>query len=169
MLALTILSMSFANVQAVKPLEATTDVQFNLGYPGPQDQIPDWVGHLYVDGMEYGIIFYNVGTGKPFTTQNGGQTVFFKEEWIVFASIDYQFDSQGVLQPDWSAGPILMSGNDQGVVSLANSAFRMNGLVQYATGPFQNYQDLSVHMSGIVQWYPSGAPHYALNGNFRIN
>jgi hypothetical protein len=44
----------------------------------------------------------------------------------------------------------------------------MNGNVEGAFGDFAGWEGRSVHMKGIIEWYPFGAPHYA-PGTFRIN
>ncbi len=55
-----------------KPLRGTMDLQFNLAWPGPQEDIPDWVGHITIDGDVYGMVFFNIGTGKPPNHNPGG-------------------------------------------------------------------------------------------------
>ena len=167
MLAITILSIGTSSVQSVQPLYGTADTQFNLGFPGPQDEIPDWVGHININGVNYGIVFYNLGTGKSLNNKADVNTVFFTEQWVVFSSIDIHFNDQGVLT-DWSHGSIVMSGDDTGVVSIANSHYVMNGEVRVANGIFNIYQGHTVHISGTVQWYDFGAPQFA-HGPFRIN
>jgi len=143
------------------------DLQFNLGYPGPQADIPDWVGHITIDGHQYGMAFFNIGTGKPFDSQNSGKNVFFGELWFIYESITLQFNDNGVLT-SWSNGSVLLAGNDQGVVTLANFKYHMNGEVTTARGGFQAYLGNQVHMSGEIQWYSFGAPRNA-PGEFRIN
>jgi len=65
-------------------------------------------------------------------------------------------------------GDVLMWGDDEGVVGLANSKYRMNGRVQAAYDYFAAWQGRNVHMSGMTEWYPFGAPHFA-PGVLRIN
>ena len=51
---------------------------------------------------------------------------------------------------------------------MQNDKFRMNGSVTQAADPFGAWLGRSVHMRGIIEWYPFGAPHFG-PGTFRIN
>ena len=44
----------------------------------------------------------------------------------------------------------------------------MNGNVEEANGDFEQWIGRNVFMSGVIEWYPFGAPQYA-PGTFRIN
>jgi hypothetical protein len=67
---------------------------------------------------------------------------------------------------------VCLAGTDAGVTTLANSKFRMNGVVEVATGPFEMWLGRNVHMSGIISWQTllDGAviPETAV-GPFRVN
>ncbi len=156
-----------SSVQSAQPLYGTVNAQFNLGFPGPQNVIPDWVGHISINDNEYGIVFFNLGTGKSFDNELQGNVVFFTEQWVIYSSMDFQFNDQGVMTY-WNHGPVLMSGDDTGIVSLANSNYHMNGGVQLANGLFHNYLGKTVHISGTVLWDVNGNPQFA-PGQFRIN
>jgi hypothetical protein len=160
--AFSLALVAAAPVLAKKPdpsLTGILNLQFNLGWPGPSKTIPDWVGHITLDGEEYGMAFFNIGTGKPFDAI-GGNVLFFGEIWTIYESIVYEFDEDGVLTV-FEPGTILLNGTDEGVVSLANSKYRMNGEVTEAFGDFEMWQGRNVHMSGIIVWYPFGAPFTA--------
>ena len=66
--AFTVALVSAAPVEAKKPLIGTLDLQFNLGWPGPQNEVPDWVGNITIDGKLYDMAFYAIGSGKSFVT-----------------------------------------------------------------------------------------------------
>lgn len=168
-LVVFILTMGTTNVQAAAPLEIEAHAQFNLGWPGPQTNVPDWVGTVNINGHTYGIAWFNIGSGKTFDNAGKSQAAsFFGEIWRIYDSISFQFDSNGVLT-SFHPGNIVITGNDQGVVSFPNSAYRMNGVVQDAPGSaFSVYLGHTVHMSGLITWWANGNPLYA-DGPIRIN
>ena len=144
-------------VQANQPLYGEMNLEFNLAWPGPSETIPDWFGTITINGIEYGMLFYNFWTGKPFANPFKGNvdhpTIFFGERWEI---------------SDLATGELLLWGYDDGVTTVVNNKFRMNGNVVGAFGIFEGWEGRSVHMSGVIEWYPFGAPHFAV-GPFRIN
>ncbi len=148
---------------AEQPLYGEMDLEFNLGWPGPNPVIPDWVGTVTIDGVQYGMAFFNIGTGKPFVDPFVGKVVFFGEVWVIYEWMSFNFETQELLH-----GDVLLWGDDQGVTGLANGKYRMNGGVHGAFEHFAELQGRNVHMSGIIEFYPFGAPHFA-PGTFRIN
>jgi len=156
-------------VSAKKPLIGDMDLQFNLDWPGPQTIIPEWVGTITINGEEYGMAFFNIGTGKPFDLQNNGSPLFFEEVWVIYdvGDYDFAFDENGVLTK-FEFGDIVLWGYDAGLTNLKNSIYHMVGNVEEANDPFSNWIGRSVHMSGDIIWYPFGAPYQA-PGIFRIN
>lgn len=151
---------------ARQPLRGDMDLQFNLGWPGPSETIPDWVGTITIDGAEYGMAFFNTGTGKPFDEQPA-HNVFFEETWAIYATLDFSFDAAGVLET-FEPGDVVLSGYDRGITTVQNSTYRMNGDVRVTDDAFAEWMGRSVHMSGDIVWYDFGAPQYA-PGTFRIN
>ncbi len=151
---------------ARQPLRGDMDLQFNLGWPGPSETVPDWVGTITIDGDEYGMAFFNTGTGKPFDEQPA-DNVFFEETWAIYDTLEFSFDGDGILET-FMPGDVVLSGYDRGITTVANSKYHMNGDVRVAEGPFTDWLGRSVHMSGIIEWYDFGAPQYA-PGTFRIN
>lgn len=158
-------------VHAMKPLRGTMDLQFNLGWPGPQEAIPDWVGTITIDGEVYGMLFFAIGSGKAFVTPpyKGNNIHFFEEIWEIYdmANFQFEFNEDGVLTLLVVGQPFLW-GYDEGQTNLKTSKYHMNGNVEEACGDFSMWEGRSVHMSGIIEWYPFGAPQYA-PGTFRIN
>ncbi len=158
-------------VSAGQPLSGEMDLQFNLAWPGPdQTDVPDWVGTITIDGTDYGMAFFNTGSGKPFV-DNPSDVVFFEETWVVYEDLEFAFD--GFVLTVFEPGKVVLSGYDRGIVTVVNSRYHMIGDVQYADGPFASRLGGSVHMSGSIVWgdgtvYPEGAPHYA-PGTLRIN
>ncbi|MFW9779687.1 MAG: hypothetical protein ACFFE8_12605 [Candidatus Heimdallarchaeota archaeon] len=156
------------STSAKRPLVGTMDLQFNLGWPGPQQTtIPDWIGNIEIGENAYGMAFFAIGTGRPFEVQNEGSAYFFEEIWRIYETINYVFDENGVLQ-DWDHGEVLLWGYDEGLTNMKNSKYHMLGLVEEAVGSFTVWSGRHVYMSGNIIWYPFEAPHYA-PGTMRIN
>lgn len=117
---------------------------------------PVWVGTVDLEGHGvYGIRFENLG-GK-----DAGQASHFVENCEIYD-----------LQPPFT---IYLGISDFGVVSMANSKYRMNGEIDVATGEFEEWMGRHVHMSGIITWQnlgtveePDIAPDTA-PGTLRIN
>lgn len=152
--------------EAKAPLIGTMDLQFNLAWPGPNEVVPDWVGTITIDGDEYGMAFFNTGTGKPFDEQPA-DNVFFEETWAIYETLDFSFTPDGFLD-EFEPGDVVLSGYDRGISVLVNASYRMNGDVRVAEGEFAEWLGRHVHMSGDLVFYPFGAPQYA-PGTFRIN
>jgi hypothetical protein len=161
--------VAVASTSATEPVTGSMDLEFNLGWfdYGPQDEVPDWVGTITIDGEEYGMAFFAIGSGKPFASDPNTSLHFFEEIWKIYETLDYSFDENGVLQT-FVEGPIVLSGHDSGVTNLVNDKYHMTGTVEDAAEPFSDQFGRIVFMSGIIEWYPSGPPHYA-PGTFRIN
>jgi hypothetical protein len=154
-------------VSAKKPLIGTMDLQFNLAWPGPQDVIPDWVGTVIIDDVEYGMVFFAIGTGKPFETDRPGSAFFFGEIYVIYFELEFTFDKDGNLAV-FEPGEVALWGYDVGLTNLKNSKYHMNGNVEEAFGSFTTWIGSNVHMSGVIEWYPFGAPQFA-PGTFHIN
>jgi hypothetical protein len=100
---------------------------------------PIWVGTVDLEGYGvYGIRFNNLG-GKDV-----GNTSHF---------IEY-FEIYDLLPPN----TVYLGASDFGVVSLANSKYRMNGEIEVATEPFEMWLGRHVHMSGVITWQTLETP-----------
>ena len=137
------------------------------GLAARNDQVPDWVGTVTIDGTEYGMAFFAIGTGKPFAADPSTSVHFFEEIWTVYASLDYEFDADGVLTT-FTPGAVVLAGPDSGITNMVNSKYHMTGEVAEASGAFATLVGRPVFMSGVIDWYPSGAPQYA-PGELRIH
>jgi hypothetical protein len=154
------------STEAKAPLYGEMDLQFNLAWPGPSETIPDWVGTITIAGTEYGMAFFNTGTGKPFDEQPAGN-VFFEENWAIYRTLTFSFDTDGKLST-FEPGDTVLAGYDRGITTVKNSKYHMNGDVRTAEDEFEMWMGRSVHMMGDIVWYPFAAPQYA-PGTFRIN
>jgi hypothetical protein len=167
-----------APVSADPPMRGTMDLTFNLGPPdgSPPAQCPEiaWLGTIAFGDEVYDMAFIPVGTGKPFDEDPSTSIHFFEEIWIIYelGTFDYKFttmpDGVDILTTcdDELAVPVL-SGHDSGTTSIKASRYRMKGEVDFAAGDFAGLEGHKVHMSGTVEWYPFGAPHFA-PGDFRV-
>jgi hypothetical protein len=163
--------MMVAPVSADPPMRGTMDLTFNLGHPDCADIA--WLGTITIDGDLYDMAFVPVGTGKPFDEDPNTSIHFFEEIWTIYelGTFDYVFtEIEGVdvltTCNDEFAVPVL-SGHDSGTTSIKASRYRMNGEVDFAAGDFAGLEGHKVHMSGTVEWYPFGAPHFG-PGDFRL-
>ena len=150
-------------------LKGPMDLQFNLNAIGATTPTPGWMGTVTLNGHVYGMVFYNIGTGKPFTTQNPGNMHFFGEHWIIYDSISITWSqtNQGHVI-DWGHGSQIIDGYDHGEVSGGNDAYRMNSQVATASGSLQAYLGHNVHMGGYIYRYSNGLPYQA-PGVFQID
>ena len=83
------------------------------------------------------------------------------------------FHEEFVIHEYLNEGKVYLKGWNKGVVSYANTdpepvKFRANGKIMEAYGPFEEWQDCNVHMSGLVYWITVGVPEKAV-GTFRTN
>lgn len=148
-IAATLAVILVAPALAKKPLRGTMELEFNPDWSGPSEDVPEWTGSITIDDAVYDMEFYNLGTGKQ-GNQAPGNTIHFGEIWVIL-----------------NGDTLLMKGTDEGVVSLANSKYRMNGEVTEAYSDFAIWDGNKVHMSGYITW-DDGAPATA-PGTLRIN
>ncbi|MFX1301208.1 MAG: hypothetical protein ACFFAL_05630 [Promethearchaeota archaeon] len=168
--AFSIALVAAAPVQAKKPLIGDMNLEFNLGWAGPSDVIPEWVGTITINEVDYGMVFFNLGTGKPFASAGEGNVLFYGEIWAIYEWVTFDFESQ-VLE----TGELILMGTDEGVLSFANSKYRMNGVVTEVGVGWEIYNGRNVHMSGYIEWQTLQTPDgpvvapYKAPGIFRIN
>jgi hypothetical protein len=153
--------------EAKKPLSGGMDLGFNVAFAGPGLVQPIWVGTVTLDDVEYGMAFFNIGTGKPFDESPSPAVSFFGEVWEI-----YDFETGNMDPSGFERGDIVMTGPDAGVVSFNNNKYRMNGSVENAhegtLRDFSGWEGRNVHMSGTVLFDELGSPQFA-PGTFRVN
>jgi hypothetical protein len=146
-------------VLAKTPLYGEMVLDFVGGVPAGA---PTWAGTVEIGGVTYGMAFFTVGTGKPFGADHpnqGTKLIFYEEIWEIYGEGEAWDD----VDPT-----ILLSGPDEGVVTVKNLKYRMNGSVEEAVEPFAMWVGRNVHMSGDIVW-PAGGPPVSAPGIFRIN
>jgi len=145
-----ILIMSMKPINAGAPITGIMELEYNLAWPGPQAEIPDWIGTITIDGKTYGMAFFAIGSGKPWDEKSTGSAFFFGEIWEIYESIDFKF-KDGVLKK-FRPGDIVLKGTDEGLTNLKNSNYGMNGIVEKTNQDFANWLGHNVHMSGVIEW-----------------
>ncbi len=183
MFALSLVLVAIPQAEATKPLTGSMDLEFNLLWPGAGDTVPDWVGTITIDGKEYGMLFFAIGSGKSFVTDPAnlrGRIHFFEEIFAIYDMGDASFpvipngeeSAWEYWLPKNNPDELVLCGYDRGQTNFVNNDYHMNGYVVGACGCFSEYEGGSAHMSGEIIWYESGpfagAPHYA-PGTLRIN
>jgi hypothetical protein len=137
------------------------DLYADLAAVWPDD--PVWVGTVTFDGYgTYGMRFYHLSPFKEYS-----QASPFEEYFEIY---------------DLSDETVVLGGPDVGVTVLANkppdpTKYVMNGEIDAAAAPFEEWLGRNVHMSGVITWQfitlpdgtvigpvPATAP-----GTFRIN
>ena len=136
-------------------------LDFNLAFFDHPLTEPTWVGTVDIEGYDiYDMEFYPTGEDKGFS-----QASPFEEYFVI---------------TDQTTGAIVMAGHDAGVTTLANkppdpNKYRMNGEIDVANAPFEQWLGRHVHMNGLITWVNLGTseepvivPETAI-GPFRVN
>lgn len=172
--------VSVAPALAMEKPQGEMNLEFNLDWfvIGPQTFVPDWVGTITIDDKEYGMLFFAFGSGMPFVTPpyKGGHIHFFEEIWAIYDNGgDFEitlpngnFDDWAQWLPENNPETLVLRGYDRGITNILNSKYHMSGYVEEAFEEFAGWEGRNVFMSGIIIWYPNGAPNLA-PGTFRIN
>lgn len=143
---------------AKKPAAHLTGVMaldFNLLFLD-NPALPVWEGTITFEGPgEYGMRFYSLSAPRDYSKARP-----FKEKFEIF---------------DLGDGTVVLAGHDAGVTTLANSKYRMNGQIELANDPFEEWMGRKVHMSGEITWLVLQTPDGPVTlpetapGIFRIN
>jgi hypothetical protein len=175
LLVFTLALLPAGFTQAKKRLIGAMDLEFNLAWLGPTDNVPDWVGNITINGEQYGMLFFAIGSGKPFTADPpGGSVHFFEEIWAIYDMDGKTFPDLPTLEgwEDWlpkkNPAELILQGHDVGITNKINTNYHMNGNVEYAAAGWEMYLGRNVYMSGEIIWDPAGFPLSA-PGTFRIN
>ena len=172
-LTMSLTLLSFA-VLAVAPatmaqdkIEGTTNTTFTDCYPGPPNEtIPDWKGAFDVDGKAYDVLFWNVGTGRPYGHMPAETDIPFNEVFAVYRDLELVLDGECMVET--LEGDLVMWGHDSGLVDTTTNGYSAIGFVMEAFEEFDGYAGSPMSMSGTVVVDPdTGAPLTA-SGPFDI-
>jgi hypothetical protein len=134
-----------------------TNTPFNfppLPDPGGSEYPVFWKGTIVFGKVTYGLYFLSTGESRDFSQASTFFEYFFIHECG---------NEQNVYVRGWNAGVVSFANKDPEPVK-----FRANGKITEACGPFEEWQDRSIHIRGIVTWIDVGLPEKA-EGTFRIN
>ena len=107
-----------------------------------------WVGTVdFGDGIPCGITY------EALTAKDVGNVHHFTENFVIYNLNDPE--------------EIYLSGSDFGVLAWSNLEGRMNGVVEVANPPYEEWLGRKVHMGGAVIMGPAGP--FAFDGTIRIN
>jgi len=160
-LAVTLVLIPAVSVQA-KPIKCEFDLD---RYP----TLPKWVGPILTgefglaeDGTSrFIILFYNTANKDP--NIDGPNAIHhFWEIWEIRAG-DYTLYDPA----DPEGFPLVLRGDDKGVVTWKNDKYQMNGEITEVGVDFPQYSYLlghQIHMNGVITYDPLKAP-----GFIRIN
>ena len=160
-LALTAALVAAPTAMAEGKVAGPMDLAFNECWlqSGPGEEIPDWVGTIYLDGKAYDATFYNVGTGWPAGHAPDPPFMAFNEIWAVYDGLELVFDDECAIET--LEGDLVMWGHDAGLLDTETAEFEMTGTVMGAIGDFEGHLGDSVHMSGTVLYSDEGVPQSA--------
>lgn len=145
---------SLKSAKTSSKLVGIMDLYFNLAFLGDPN-LPVWEGTISFDGTEYGMRFFSLSEQKGFSKASP-----FEERFEIY---------------DLGDETVYLAGFDEGVTTLANSKYRMNGEVDTSIGPFDGWLDRPVHMSGVITWQELTTPDGIIvlpataPGTFRMN
>ena len=134
---------------ANRPLVGSMDLDFNLGFGDAATACPDvtWAGNIDFDGDVHGMAF--VPTAPPEIVK---RAFHFEENWMIYAQ-PFAF-AGGVFSECDDGIPVVLSGYDAGVESLASLIAVADGAVEWVDpgGPFDEaLAGRNVHWSGLVE------------------
>ena len=132
---------------ANEPVRGTMDLEWNPCWTETGDVVPDWVGTITFGEDEYGMAFFNIGTGKAFD-ETGGLAGFFEEVYRIYDGLVPLVGKCFVPDP----ADVLLWGYDRGMFNGATAKYHMSGTVvdADADGPFAGFDGRGVHMSGLI-------------------
>ena len=125
---------------------------------------PTGYGTFVVEGaddVEYGQVFYSLGTGKPFGDPATGNAFHSAERFEIYTWIDFDVSTQTL-----STGDLLMTGVSTGV-SVHGVEFKAHGRILEAYGPFEGLAGRPSSSSATVTWGSSGLP-YSSSGVIKV-
>jgi hypothetical protein len=165
LVVVTVVALLPATASAsVEPRTGDIQLDWNLCWEEPGSEVPDWVGTVTIGGDTYGMAFFYLDSGKPFSddpaVHSTGMAGFFGEIWRIYD--DPIPVEEGCPLPD--PEDVAAWGYDTGVVSLANFKYRMNGSVEEAFGALESWAGRNIHMSGDI-----GPDFLTAPGELRVN
>jgi hypothetical protein len=133
-------------VSAQDKITGDYDLDWNTCWPGPQDEVPDWVGTVDIDGDVHDLIFFILGDGRPPGQDPPEGSLAFIEIWAVYDGLAIAYDEECAVES--FQGELLMWGHDAGMSDLEAQEYAMTGYVAEAFGDYADLAGKDVVMSG---------------------
>ena len=138
---------------AKKPFVGTNYALFNPGIFVDHTK-PSWYGSFTAGGVDYGEVFFSLGSGKPYPHNVTGQAFHAKERFEVYTWIEFDPETQTL-----ETGELLMVGINTGVQ--VGDVFHAHGRILEAYGPFEGLAGRPQSGRAVVEWAAPGLPYSA--------
>lgn len=122
------------------------DLAWNGCFEGPNDEVPDWIGTIDLDGDVYDMVFFNLGDGRPPNQDLPEGSGAFIEIWAVYDGLELAYDEECATET--YEGDLVMWGHDAGVSDRVAKEYAMTGTVAEAFGDYADLAGQPVAMSG---------------------
>jgi hypothetical protein len=129
------------------------DLTWNGCWEGPNDEVPDWIGTIDIDGDVHDMVFFNLGDGRPPNNDLDGA---FIEIWAVYDGLEIAYGEECATET--YEGDLVMWGHDAGVSDFEAQTYSMAGTVVEAFGDYADLAGQPVAMSGTFTLSDEGAP-----------
>lgn len=132
----------------------------------PNQDVPDWLGTIDIDGKAYDMAFFNLGMGRPPGEELGENSPSFIEVWAIYDGLEVAFDPECAMTT--YEGEMAMWGHDYGTADIEASTFEMTGTVAEAYGEFADLVGHEIEMNGSFYIDPETELEKA-PGEFRVS
>ncbi len=143
------------NLKGTMALDRNLDWVFQPDNPEYNETVPVWEGTVTFENFDdpvlgniFGMRFFHLSPKKGYS-----QASPFVERFEIYDRTDPTI--------------VYLAGPDEGLTTLANMKYRMNGEIDVATGPFAMWLGRNVHMMGDILSHPDGTK--TAPGEFRVN
>jgi hypothetical protein len=136
--------------------EGAFDLAWNECWPGPNDEVPDWVGTIDMDGDVHDMVFFLLGDGRPPNHDLAEPLGAFIEIWAIYDGLEITYDEECARET--YAGDLVMWGHDAGVTDWGAMEFAMTGTVVEGFGDYADLAGTDVAMSGTATVDDDGNP-----------
>jgi hypothetical protein len=155
-----------APVSAKKPLRGeqvlalNQDAEGNFGLYGCPGI--SWFGAIVLDGTTYGMALYPISSVFP------GKTQHWEENWTIFSG---EFTVEDGELVNCVPGDVVLSGYEKGVIAFALPTFHMTGVVEDASGPYEEWIGRRSYQEGEVGLVAVAGLEmvFGYTGSFRLN
>ena len=131
---------------AQEKVEGEFDLAWNECWPGYNDEVPDWVGTVDLDGDVHDMVFFLLGNGRPPGQELGDDRGAFIEIWAIYDGLEITYGEE--CAPESLEGELVMWGHDAGVSDFGAKEFAMTGKVVESSGDYSDLAGADVVMNG---------------------